>query len=47
MTPDHWNEYLYRCTERLAIMCGNAEPTEEQMKIARDEAEQAVKELNE
>ena len=35
-------EFFYRYTERLGIMCGTAEPTEEQKAIAKKEADEAI-----
>lgn len=40
-------EYRYRYEERLGILCGSEEPTEAQIKMARDEADQWVKEQSE
>lgn len=36
------NEWDYRYTERIGIMCGTEEPTEEQKAIAKKEADEAV-----
>ncbi len=35
-------EHEYRVSERLGIMCGTAEPTEEQKAIAKKEADEAI-----
>lgn len=35
----------YRYQERLGMMCGDAKPTDEQRKIALEEATQAIEEL--
>lgn len=44
---DLFREWHYRYEERLGILCGTAEPTPEQDKIASDEADAAVKALRE
>ena len=36
-------EWLYRYEERLGILCGTADPTPEQIKIAEDEADDCVR----
>lgn len=33
-------EWLYRYNERLGILCGDGEPTEEQKQIAAQEADE-------
>ena len=38
-------EFEYLRQERLGILCGDAEPTPEQNKIATEEAREAVKKL--
>jgi hypothetical protein len=40
-------EWKYRYTERLGIMCGDKEPTQEQKNIAIKEANEAVAKLRE
>jgi hypothetical protein len=45
MTPEAKAEYDYRVTERLGIMCGEGEPTLEQINIAHSEAAAAIAEL--
>jgi len=40
-------EHRYRVEERLGILCADAEPTPEQLKIATDEADKAIAELKE
>jgi hypothetical protein len=39
------NEWNYRVTERLGIMCGTDEPTPEQLTLAQEEADDALREL--
>ena len=39
-------EWQYRYEERLAILCGNGQPTPQQVDLAIREADEAVKELN-
>jgi hypothetical protein len=39
------NEWNYLVTERLGIMCGADEPTPEQLQLAQDEADDALREL--
>ncbi len=41
------DEFAYRVSERLGIMCSTDEPTEEQREIAVKEARQACDELRE
>lgn len=45
-TPELEKEKYYRYEERLGILCGTAEPTSEQMEIARKEADATVTELS-
>src|SRR5688572_15688581 len=40
-------EWTYRYEERLAILTDGKEPTPQQIRIAKDEADEAVKKLNE
>ena len=48
MTPEELKaEWKYRYEERLAILCGADTPTEEQIKIATDEADKAIAQLKE
>lgn len=44
MSPDQHALYEYIFTERLNILCQGAEPTQEQMDIAKKDAEKAVQE---
>lgn len=41
-TADRQAELQYRIQERLGILCGSAKPTSEQLRIAHNEAEDAV-----
>jgi hypothetical protein len=43
MTADQRQEYRYRYDERLGILCGKDEPTDEQIKIAKSEADEWLK----
>jgi len=43
MTTPPDPEWLYRYTERLAMLCPVGEPTPEQIEIAKREADEAVK----
>ncbi len=45
MSDDEDVEYRYRVSERLGILCGADEPTLEQLRIARREAEKACQEI--
>lgn len=45
MTKDQTTEWNYRYTERLGIMAGADDPTEEQKAIARKEADEAVEKI--
>ena len=45
LSPEAMDEWLYRKSERLGILCGAADPTPEQIEIAEREADAAVKEL--
>lgn len=38
-------EWLYRHTERLGILCGSAEPTAEERKIAIAEADECIERI--
>lgn len=46
MTYDQQTEWNYLYHERIAILCGTNEPTPEQDRIARDEADAAIKRMN-
>ena len=39
------NEWNYRVTERLGILCGADEPTPEQLALAQEEADDALRQL--
>lgn len=39
-------EWKYRFTERLGILCGTNEPTDEEKAIAIREADEAMEKLN-
>lgn len=45
--PELQEEWEYRFNERLGIMCEDREPTPEQVRVARTEADKAVAELKE
>lgn len=46
MTEDELQiEWRYRYWERIGMLCGSGEPTEEQKAIARKEADQAIEKL--
>lgn len=47
MTFDQEREHRYRLTERLGILCGSATPTPEQERMAKQEADQWVKDNDE
>ncbi len=46
-SKDLSEEWFYRYTERLGIMCGTDAPTQEQINIAISEANAAIKILKE
>ena len=41
-TTELQSEREYRYQERIGIMCGDSEPTEEQKSIAKKEADEAI-----
>ena len=43
MTTEEREEYRYRIEERLGILCGKNDPTDEQMAIAIAESEEWLK----
>ncbi len=45
MTPLLQAEWTYRYQERLGILAGPGEPTDEQKQIAAKEADEAIKRL--
>ena len=45
MTPEEQTEWNYIFQERIGIMCGDGEPTDEQKAIARKEADEHIKAL--
>lgn len=46
LTPEEARkEFNYRYEERIAILCGKNDPTAEQMAMAMQEAEEAIKKL--
>jgi hypothetical protein len=42
MTPDEIAEFEYRYVERLGMLCGSKEPSDHEMQLAREEAEEAI-----